>query len=114
MADLKIPAPFTLKGANTRSISLAKNHDFDAHSKHIDVHYHYTREQLEKKLFFSVYVPNGYNLAELFTKGLDKMKHQLFCSKIYCDSPWEGLKSGSHVFLSHLEYVWVSLACDFG
>ena len=92
MSDLRIPASFTLKGDNTGSISLAKNPVFHARSKHIDVHYHYVREKMEEKLFSLVYVPTGENAADLFTKGLDKTKHQLFSSKIHCDSPGEVLK----------------------
>lgn len=75
MTNLKTLTSLTLEGENTRYISLVKNPVLHAHSKHIEVHHCYVWEKLEEKHFSLLYVPMGENVANLFTKRLDKTKH---------------------------------------
>lgn len=65
---------------NQGSIALAHNPAQHKRSKHIDVHYHYTREKLEECFFSLSYVATGDNIADIFTKSLDRVKHQHFCT----------------------------------
>lgn len=87
--DLGIERTFELKGDNTGSISLVNNPVFHTWSKHIEVHYHYVRECLQRKVFFLSYISTTEDVADLFMKGLDRVKHQVFSSKIHCNSPRE-------------------------
>jgi len=41
-------------------------------TKHIDVHYHFVKEKVEKGKFTPVYIPSKDNVADLLTKPLPK------------------------------------------
>lgn len=69
---------------NTGAIELARNPRIHDRSKHIDVHYHYTREQLELGCFKLLYVPTENNLADILTKGLPKPTHEKMTRDIRC------------------------------
>jgi hypothetical protein len=83
---------FILHGDNNGSLSLVKNPVFHKRSKHIDLHFHFVRERYEDKLFELEYISTNENVADLFTKGLDKGKPILFSSTIHCGSRGEVLK----------------------
>ena len=59
-----------LLGNNQGALELAKNPRINSRSKHIDVHYHYIRQQLEDGNFDILYVPTADNLADLLIKSL--------------------------------------------
>ena len=62
-------------------MELAKNPRVNSRSKHIDVHYHYVRQQLEDGNFGILYVPTADNLADLLTKNLPKPRHLELANK---------------------------------
>ena len=62
-------------------MELAKNPRVNSRSKHIDVHYHYVRQQLEDRNFGILYVPTADNLADLLTKNLPKPRHLELANK---------------------------------
>jgi hypothetical protein len=61
-----------LYGDNQGAQSLAKNPVNHKQSKHIDIKYHRIRELLKNGVFRLEYVPTKENVADIFTKGLDK------------------------------------------
>jgi len=61
---------------NQSAIKLAHNPEFHQRSKHIDVRYHWIREQVENKELEVVYVPSAEQLADINTKPLYKEKFQ--------------------------------------
>jgi len=67
--------PVELKADNTSSINVAKNPINNPKTKHIDVSYYFTRENLIRKSFTLSYVPTGENLAHIMTKGLRSVLH---------------------------------------
>lgn len=75
MQDLRVPAHFQLRGDNTGAIALANNAVFHTCLKHLDVHYDVVQEMLSEKLFSLDYISSTDNLADLFTKGVQKTKH---------------------------------------
>ena len=76
--QLKLTIPIHLKYDNQSGIKLSKNQVLHQCSKHIDVHYHYTREQLLAGHFTLDYVPSADNLADIMTKGLKRELHEKF------------------------------------
>jgi len=60
---------------NQGAIKLAENPVHHARSKHIDIRYHFVRESLSNGLITINYVPTDKMLADIFTKGLVKIKH---------------------------------------
>lgn len=50
--------------------------------KHIDIKYHFTREQVEKHIIKLKYVPTDEQLADMFTKHLPCVKFHLARSRL--------------------------------
>jgi transposase InsO family protein len=74
--DMGQPTP--LFNDNQGSIHLAKNADHHARTKHIDVKYHYIRQELIKRTITLNHVSTRDNVADLFTKALVRDKHAAF------------------------------------
>jgi hypothetical protein len=71
MKDLGINLPATLLQAdNQGAIFLSENEAFHKRTKHIDVRYHYIREQVSLKKIKIEYVPTKDNVADALTKAL--------------------------------------------
>ena len=65
----------TLYGDNKGAIALAKNPEFHARTKHIDVAIHYVRELVGDRVVSIEYIPTGRQLADCLTKPLPRSKH---------------------------------------
>ena len=61
---------------NQASICIAENPAQHARTTHIDVRYHFVRERIERKELALEYVPSRDNVADIFTKELDRMLFQ--------------------------------------
>lgn len=55
-----------------------KNPIFRAHTKHIEVHYHYIRDQVLKKEIELLYCPINEQIVDILTKALTKDKFEKF------------------------------------
>ena len=74
--------PVTIYVDNKSAISLAKNPVSHSRSKHINIKYHFLREQVNDKIVELVHCRTEENLADIFTKSLkpevfQKMKEKL-------------------------------------
>ena len=67
---------------NSGSMALTKDPSLHAHSKHIDVQFHYTREHVEAKDISFCYVPTADMLANIMTKALPHAKHEKFTTML--------------------------------
>jgi hypothetical protein len=59
---------------NNGCISIANNPVDYKRSKHIDIKYHFTREQIQNKTILIKYIPTGQQLADTLTKQLPAPK----------------------------------------
>jgi hypothetical protein len=59
------------------AIAMVRNHNFSSRTKHIDVRFHYIREQKEKKTIELVYCPTETNIADLMTKPLGGVRTKM-------------------------------------
>ena len=66
---------------------LAENPEFHKRSKHIDIAYHFIREYIREKKVKSVFVRTTDQLADGFTKGLSKHKHDSFIEGLNLQRP---------------------------
>jgi hypothetical protein len=64
------------------ALSLTKNPVFHEWSKHIRVRYHFIRGCLEEGNFKACYINIKYQLADLLTKPLGRIKFLELCSRI--------------------------------
>lgn len=72
----------TIRMDNQSAIKLIKNPVIHKRTKHIDVRYHYVRQKLEDQTIKVEHVPGSEQLADVFTKGLPKEKHEMCCQHI--------------------------------
>ena len=61
---------------NQAAIAISHHPEFHAHTKHIDINYHFLRDLISARTVNTVYVNTRDNLADLFTKGLSQIVHQ--------------------------------------
>ncbi len=64
------------------SFKIAKNPILHAHTKHVEVHYHYVHEQVELGHIDLNRVSSDDQLADMFTKPLGKVKFEQIKSKL--------------------------------
>jgi hypothetical protein len=60
---------------NMACIAMSNGNANHKHSKHIDVRYHFTREQIIMKRLLVIYCKTEEMIADVLTKGLDKKLH---------------------------------------
>lgn len=65
-----IPTPIIIYEDNNGCISIANNPTNHKRTKHIDIKYHFSREQIEKNVIKLNYIPTGQQLADALTKPL--------------------------------------------
>ena len=68
--------PLIINCDNQGAIALAKDNKFHAHTKHIDVRYHFIHEAVEDGKVAVQYILTGDNISDIFTKPLAKAKFQ--------------------------------------
>lgn len=80
--NINILKPIVIYEDNNGCISIAKNPTSHKRSKHIDIKYHFSREQVEKNVINIHYIPTGSQVADLLTKPLTSPKFLEFRTKI--------------------------------
>jgi hypothetical protein len=68
--NLIYPRPIKVKVDNIGAVFLSKNRTSGERTKHIDVKYHFIREQIDKGLIEIEFVRSEENSADIFTKNL--------------------------------------------
>jgi hypothetical protein len=74
--------PMVLYEDNQSAIKTAENKIHNERSKHIDVRYHFIREQVEQKKFVLKYIPTTDQIADIFTKPLGNILHYKFTTRL--------------------------------
>ena len=63
---------------NQGAIALAKNPVDHQRSKHIDIKYHFIRNEIQNNIVELIYVQSEDNVADIFTKPVSKFKLKKF------------------------------------
>ena len=74
--------PTPLYEDNQGAIALSVNNQFHTRSKHIDIKYHYVREQVERGDCIFYYTPTTEQAADGLTKPLGKIMFQRFIKQL--------------------------------
>ncbi len=72
----------SLKSDNQGSLALAHTPVFHARTKHIDIHHHYIRDEVEAKRIELTYVTTGEMIADSLTKALTHAKFHTFVGQM--------------------------------
>ncbi|GJV28057.1 hypothetical protein Tco_1384505 [Tanacetum coccineum] len=67
---------------NKSEISLCCNNDQHSQAKHIDVHYHFIKDQVENGIVELYFVRTEYQLADIFTKPLPRERFNFLIDKL--------------------------------
>ncbi|GAA5875080.1 hypothetical protein JCM1840_001759 [Sporobolomyces johnsonii] len=83
LLDLGFPptSPTTIRGDNSGSLLLSAHPTSHSRTKHIAVHYHFTRDKVEEGVLVLKWVSTEDMVADVFTKGLGGVKHTLFTAR---------------------------------
>ena len=73
------PLPSTLFCNNQGAIRLSKDSTFHAHTKHIDVHFHFICQTVSQNHISLNYIPTMDMIMDIFTKSLSFHKFSGFC-----------------------------------
>ena len=76
--SIKQHDPTVIFEDNQGAIQLSKNPKFHSRTKHIDVSYHYIREQVSQNTVSVKYCTSKDMLADIMTKGLSRVQFQKF------------------------------------
>ena len=79
---ITIPTPIILNANNTSAIQIALNPVYHECTKHIEVECHFIREKLEEKILTLPHVASTHQIADLFTKAINRDRHQFLISKL--------------------------------
>ena len=63
---------------NQACISMTQNPQFHQRTKHIDIRHHYIRDLVKNGFIELIYCPTASMVADVLTKGLDRLKTELF------------------------------------
>nr|GEU52587.1 integrase, catalytic region, zinc finger, CCHC-type, peptidase aspartic, catalytic [Tanacetum cinerariifolium] len=74
----KIPLYFD----NRSAIALCSNNVQHSWSKHIDIHHHFIREQVERGVVELYFVTTDYQLADIFSKALPRQRFEFILSRL--------------------------------
>jgi len=75
-------------GDNQGSLALAKNPEYHARTKHIDIQYHFIRECVENGKIAIEYIPTEDMLADGMTKALARDRHCLLTRRMGVSATW--------------------------
>jgi len=74
----KVDYAVPIKCDNESAIKLASNPVFHARTKHIEIHHHFVREEVLSEEIELTNVHTNTQVADIFTKALEKSKFQYF------------------------------------
>lgn len=82
LKDFKVDGllPVTLYCDNKSSLQLAANPVFHERSKHFEIDLHLVREKCTSGVIKTVFIDSIKQIADIFTKGLGKVQHELLSS----------------------------------
>ena len=75
---------FILYCDNQGSMALAKSPVHHQRSKHIEIRYHFERDEVKIGSVELLYIPSDQNVADIFTKQINSVKTQKFMYLIMC------------------------------
>jgi hypothetical protein len=83
--NVEFKRPIRIHVDNIGAVFLSENRNSSERTKHIDIKYHYIREQIDAGLVEIKFVRSEENLADLFTKNLKGETYEYHSNKLLSD-----------------------------
>ena len=77
----KIDIPVIVYEDNQSAIAIAKYEGYQSRAKHIDIRYHFVRDQVKNKIIQLEYIETKLQLADFLTKAISTKKFQFLVTK---------------------------------
>ena len=97
--------PKKLFGDNTTAIGIANDEMKPKKSKAFDKSYHCFRGQVRQGIFISKHIPSELNVADYFTKALQKAEHKCQVTKLITNPPTNPTSKKEHKKVTFSERV---------
>ena len=78
---MQIDYAITVHEDNQSAIAIAKNDGYQSRAKHIDIRYHFVREQVKGKIIKLKYTETKSQLADFLTKPISTKKFEMLVHK---------------------------------
>ena len=78
---MQIDYAITVHEDNQSAIAIAKNDGYQSRAKHIDIRYHFVREQVKGKIIKLKYTETKSQLADFLTKPISTKKFEMLVDK---------------------------------
>ena len=62
---------------NSSAINISNNLVLHSHTKHIEIHHHFIKDLIEKKVVSLEFISTEYHLENIFTKSMDSLRFEL-------------------------------------
>jgi hypothetical protein len=72
--------PITIHIDNLSTINMTTHPNHHERTKHIDIKYHFIINEISRNIFHLEYIKTEHNIADTFTKPLQRIKHNYFNS----------------------------------
>jgi hypothetical protein len=95
---------------STSAISVAKNPVLHSKTKHIEVRYHFLRDNVEKGNIDLIHVPTQKQLADILTKPLDQATFARLRGELGVVFPFE-LRLGGLMYICMLHFHLCIISC---
>ena len=79
--------PTTLFSDNQSAVALAKDHQYHACTKHIDIRFHFICYAIKNGSIQLIYCPTNDMVADMLTKALPSVKDKHFASQLRLSAP---------------------------
>ena len=110
---ITIELPIKLYCDNKFVISISHNPVQHDRTKHIEVDKHFIKEKIEKWTICMTYIPTREQLADIFTKGLQKSSFEDFIYKLNMiniyDPTWGEVWKSGMIWMVICRILWESL-----
>ena len=77
-----VEGPIMLFSDNQSAIALAKDHQYHARTKHIDIHFHFIRWVIDNGKLHLIFCPTNNMVADSLTKALPSPKVKHFAAEL--------------------------------
>src|ERR1700683_431275 len=74
ITSAKLTSPSKLLSDNQGAIALAKSTAYHAHTKHINIRYHFIRDTVERQAISLMYCPTEDMVADILTKAIPRQQ----------------------------------------